>query len=89
MRTSSIKSLVTTLTLVATITLAVPIAEARSAREPRTGRSDTIVRAVLNLLKRIGRVTANGGPTIPQSPNTGTDNDTGTTTTTTTGETEQ
>ena len=86
MRTSSIKSLVSAVTIVATLTLAVPIAEARSAREPRMGRSDTIVRAVINLLKRLGRVTGNAGPSIPQEPVT--ENE-GTPSTTTTGETVQ
>lgn len=88
MRTSSIKSLVSAVTIVATLTLAVPIAEAR-AREPRTGRSDTIVRAVLNLLKRIGRVATTGGPSVPLTePVAGEGND-GTPSTTTTGETVQ
>ncbi|HEV7238229.1 MAG TPA: hypothetical protein VGQ36_03235 [Thermoanaerobaculia bacterium] len=82
MRTSSIKSLVSTLTIVATLMLAVPVAEARPSR----GRGDTIVQAVIKLLKRVGRITANGGPSIPQNPNDGGDNgnnpDTGTDTTT-------
>lgn len=67
MRSSSIKSLVSTITIVAMLALAAPVAEARvsKSREPRTSRSDTVISGLIKLLKRAGRMATNGGPSIP------------------------
>jgi hypothetical protein len=66
MRTSSVKSIASALTLAITLTL-VPVADARpaQARSNRGGRNEGIVRLVVNFIKRVGQLTANGGPSIP------------------------
>ncbi len=66
MRTSSVKTTASALALAITLTL-VPVADARptQARSNRAGRSEGIVRLVMNLLKRVGQLTANAGPSVP------------------------
>ena len=65
MRTSSIKSVLSAIAIALTLALAVPTANARPARDTRIGRAQTIVRAAINLLKRLGGVTTNAGPSVP------------------------
>ena len=78
MRTSSIKSVVSALSIVATLALAVPSAQARAAQpaETRIARSapseiDRAVRAIQRLVKRLkGIVATGGGPSVPIPPPT-------------------
>ena len=65
MRTSSIKSTVSTLMIVVLLTLAAPIAEARANRTSSRGRGETFFSAFVSLIKRIGRVTVTGAPPVP------------------------
>lgn len=65
MRTSSIKSTVSMLLLAVTITVAVPAADARPAREVRVRRGDSIARAIVNFVKRIGDIASYARPSIP------------------------
>jgi hypothetical protein len=66
MRTSSIKSIASTLMIVVLLTLAAPIAEARSNRTGSSGgRGETFIQAFVNLIKRISRVGVTIGPSIP------------------------
>lgn len=70
MRSSSMKSLLSALSIAVTLFFAVPSAHARTAapqRETRTSReSADIMRAIRRLLSRISEgFTTNSGPTIP------------------------
>ncbi len=67
MRTSSIKSIASALVVAMTLTVASPALAARAARPrpTRASRGETIARAVANLIKRIGQIAANGGPSVP------------------------
>ena len=83
MRTSSIKSLASALIIAMTLTVAAPSAYARASqpRQNRAGRGEGIVRTVVNLLKRIGQITLNGGMSVPldETPNVAPDPNTPTT----------
>jgi hypothetical protein len=73
MRTSSVKSIASALTLAITLTI-VPVADARptQARSNRGGRNEGIVRLVIRFITRVGQMTTNAGPSVPlgdQEPN--------------------
>ena len=65
MRTSSIKSVLSALAIALTLAVAVPSADAKPTRSTRMGRGEAIVRAAISLLKRLGGITTNAGPSVP------------------------
>ncbi|HEY0372811.1 MAG TPA: hypothetical protein VGD79_12460 [Thermoanaerobaculia bacterium] len=65
MRTSSVKTIVSAIALALTLTVIVPSAEARTVHNGRKGRGETIMRAAIDLLKRLGGFTSNAGPSVP------------------------
>ena len=92
MRSSSIKSVISALSIVTTLTFAVaPPAEARAAQSRETRSEprdvDAIVRAVRLLVKRItGGITTYGLPTVPIPGPSGTTTTSGSGTTTGSGQ---
>lgn len=67
MRSSSIKSLVAMLSIAATLTLTLPATAATRNAQPRStrGGASEIGRIIREIIKRVGGITTNSGPTIP------------------------